>query len=61
MTCSDPNEAVGNDVNLWNSGQTTIVEWALKRWPLTVSSGGDFGESAMSDADLESLGADSDD
>jgi hypothetical protein len=41
--------------------QTTIVEWALKRWPLTVSSGGDSGESAMSDAELESLGGDSDD
>ncbi|GAA1053662.1 HNH endonuclease family protein [Dietzia natronolimnaea] len=36
--------------------QTTIVEWAL-----TVSSGGDSGESAMSDAELELLGGDPDD
>ncbi|MCZ4541368.1 DUF262 domain-containing HNH endonuclease family protein [Dietzia maris] len=41
--------------------QTTIVEWALRRWPLTVSSGGDSGESAMSDAELELLGGDPDD
>lgn len=41
--------------------QKAIIEWALGRWPLTVSSAGDAGESAMSDAELESLGGDSDD